>query len=641
MVDKTKQDQQRAAEIFTQNALKQATVLGPVADMVRGFAENMGILPYSGPTKSMADQAVLDATAKAKAASNPFTQFFADQALSDASKAQAKVDKKIASTQQALTAGSPSQQIKAGRTLENLGVDLAPAQTPQEQTAGGFNFGNLFQAAAPQAASTAAVPGKDQSLETYRQATKAQESGGNYSAVSPKGALGAWQVMPQTAQAIAKRLGLPWNPQLMTDSSPAGQQYQDAIGNAATEEAWNYGQGNPALAAAYYHAGPDPKQHGPLTAQYTNDILARLGQGSTLQQMFLPDPSAANQIVGAPTLQAPVNLPAAPTLQGPAELPMRDLKDPSMLNELIAAIQGQGQYLPADAELAKKKTGNQAMQQGLLGLFLGAATGNPLLALAGGAGGYFNGKLQGKASELDLRQLAQDSGEKNALQAALEKLGLANENFQTSQINQDRTQLNQQGIIDTANKNALNLDQRAVDQVTLNSGIAGQNTNRLNDTQAQRQDIYSKLLGADYEYGNKQIAQENELRIAGQITGQTPEVNSILQSVGITPKRVAGEDKGVQLARQAAQYIVANNSTGVLDTLTDEIIDNGYATQILDGQALKDYNKFIADKDKAGARQMIAQLISNNPQAAKQIAAELSKQGLPVSSLITKYNTAQ
>jgi len=89
--------------------------------------------------------------------------------------------------------------------------------------------------------------------------------------------MGIGQQMPQTAQTLAGRLNLPWNPSLMTGTTPEAQKYQDALTEAATREAWNAGQGDPATAAMYYHGGSNRAKWGPKTQQYARNILGRLG----------------------------------------------------------------------------------------------------------------------------------------------------------------------------------------------------------------------------------------------------------------------------------------------------------------------------------------------------------------------------
>jgi len=84
------------------------------------------------------------------------------------------------------------------------------------------------------------------------------------------------QLLDGTAQGMAKKLGLPWRPDLMTDRSPTGARYQDALGKAYFEEGLQK-TGNYFDAARYYFAGPDRRLWGPKTNKYATDFVARLG----------------------------------------------------------------------------------------------------------------------------------------------------------------------------------------------------------------------------------------------------------------------------------------------------------------------------------------------------------------------------
>ncbi|HKY81890.1 MAG TPA: transglycosylase SLT domain-containing protein [Sphingobium sp.] len=109
----------------------------------------------------------------------------------------------------------------------------------------------------------------------------AQESGGNYAARNNStGALGAYQVMPATAETLAGRLGLPWRPELMASDTPEGRTYQDAVGRAAVQEAVNASGGDPRAMAMYYHGGSDQSKWGPKTRQYADEVTARLMGGA-------------------------------------------------------------------------------------------------------------------------------------------------------------------------------------------------------------------------------------------------------------------------------------------------------------------------------------------------------------------------
>lgn len=155
----------------------------------------------------------------------------------------------------------------------------------------------------------------------FKAAIIQKESGGDYTALSPKGALGAYQVMPATAKTLAGRLGLPWNPDLMRNNTPQGRQYQDAIGNAAVQEAWQAGNGDVGRAAAYYHGGSDESQWKGKTQAYARDIVASLGNGA-------PAPAAGGGQLRGPTKGKPAAAAPAAT-----ETPKKT--DP----EMVSAVQ--------------------------------------------------------------------------------------------------------------------------------------------------------------------------------------------------------------------------------------------------------------------------------------------------------------
>lgn len=89
-----------------------------------------------------------------------------------------------------------------------------------------------------------------------------QESGGKQSAVSPKGAVGVAQVMPQTAPEAAQLAGLPWDEKRYRED--AG--YNRKLGQAyLTKQVSDFG--DPAKALAAYNAGPNATQEAISKAQ--------------------------------------------------------------------------------------------------------------------------------------------------------------------------------------------------------------------------------------------------------------------------------------------------------------------------------------------------------------------------------------
>jgi hypothetical protein len=110
-----------------------------------------------------------------------------------------------------------------------------------------------------------------------------QESGGRPGILGPETkygrAEGETQLLPQTAQSMAQKLGVPWRPELMTATTPEGEDYQLKLGRAYFEEGLQKYNGDVRKALMYYHGGPDERQWGPKTNNYATTILASLGHG--------------------------------------------------------------------------------------------------------------------------------------------------------------------------------------------------------------------------------------------------------------------------------------------------------------------------------------------------------------------------
>ena len=153
-----------------------------------------------------------------------------------------------------------------------VGLDV-PEGMFNEPSNGGFNDGYAGGGL------VAFAGGGDADLDKFRRAIIQQESGGRYGVANTEGsgAMGIGQIMPDTARALAKRLGLPYRPDLLAGTSKEAQQYQTTLTNEATREAFDYGKGDVNKAAAYYFAGPDKSKWGEKTRKYQSDIGRRLG----------------------------------------------------------------------------------------------------------------------------------------------------------------------------------------------------------------------------------------------------------------------------------------------------------------------------------------------------------------------------
>lgn len=117
------------------------------------------------------------------------------------------------------------------------------------------------------------------SLGQFVAAIVAQESGGNYQARSPAGALGRYQVMPRNVGPWSREtLGYP----ISTAEFLASPRLQDRIARRKLREYLDrYG---PAGAAAAWYSGdpgraddPSPVKGGPSVRQYVREVLARMG----------------------------------------------------------------------------------------------------------------------------------------------------------------------------------------------------------------------------------------------------------------------------------------------------------------------------------------------------------------------------
>lgn len=157
---------------------------------------------------------------------------------------------------------------------------------------------------APTAAPAPAATRGAMTVENMRGHIRAQESNNDYTQVNREtGALGAYQVMPATGSVLARRLGLPWRPDMMTRSDPAAVRYQDAIGGAAIQEAIDASGGDVRTMGMYYHGGSNRNGWRERTQRYGNDIVARWnGQNPRAGGRAAPAAPTSPQQVGGATI---------------------------------------------------------------------------------------------------------------------------------------------------------------------------------------------------------------------------------------------------------------------------------------------------------------------------------------------------
>lgn len=149
-----------------------------------------------------------------------------------------------------------------------------------------------------------AQPSAALSVEALRPLFVAQESSGDYTAVNKEtGALGRYQIMPDTGRALAAKIGVAWRPDMMRRNDAVSQRYQDALGNAAIQESIDFGGGDPARTFSHYYGGSDTRKWGPKTRKYTAEMMDRLsgGRGNGAAAPAAPNAAPGGAPVVTPT----------------------------------------------------------------------------------------------------------------------------------------------------------------------------------------------------------------------------------------------------------------------------------------------------------------------------------------------------
>lgn len=198
--------------------------------------------------------------------------------------------------------GNEMRVSYAGRRAGNSAGNALMATTPNllpELVAGGKNIAGAVKGAFDYMTAT-----PDSDLRRAFTAMIQQESGGDQSAVSKKGAIGVAQVMPGTGPEAAKLAGLPWD-EKRYKTDPV---YNAALGFAYFKEKVRENNGDVFKGMAAYNAGQGRVQQAerraaqtgqPWTAflpsetqQYVPAVLGRMGQ---LASAFGNPPPAFNQ----------------------------------------------------------------------------------------------------------------------------------------------------------------------------------------------------------------------------------------------------------------------------------------------------------------------------------------------------------
>lgn len=181
------------------------------------------------------------------------------------------------------TVGTPGSWVFRGGSEEPIKVPFAP-RTVTTRGGDGSARTDIFDPTTGEFITGGGMGGDmsdgqfDMTVEALRPHFVAQESGGDYTARNAEtGAMGAYQIMPETGRALAQRLGLGWRPDMMSKDDPASRRYQDALGAAAIQEAIDASNGNPEDVFSYYYGGSNRANWGPRTSQYTMEMMDRIG----------------------------------------------------------------------------------------------------------------------------------------------------------------------------------------------------------------------------------------------------------------------------------------------------------------------------------------------------------------------------
>jgi len=102
-------------------------------------------------------------------------------------------------------------------------------------------------------------------------------------------AQGIAQMLPATAQGMAKKIGVPYDFALLSGTSPDAINYQKNLAVEYLAEGLEKNKGDPDAAAAYYIGGPNKARHGPKTRDYVGKVRRASGrQGATGKEDYTP-----------------------------------------------------------------------------------------------------------------------------------------------------------------------------------------------------------------------------------------------------------------------------------------------------------------------------------------------------------------
>ena len=159
-------------------------------------------------------------------------------------------------------------------------------------------------------------------------------------------AYGASQMLDGTGEAMAKKLGVAWDPTLMRAKTPEGLAYQEKLGEAYFQEGLDKYGGDVHKALEYYHGGPDESQWGPKTQGYADAIMAKITGSNHTAVTFTP--------LAPPTLATDPN-----QYMATAETQARQAAQAALPNDPVR----QDQVVKAAVDYARSKIAPVAAQQ--------------------------------------------------------------------------------------------------------------------------------------------------------------------------------------------------------------------------------------------------------------------------------------
>lgn len=170
------------------------------------------------------------------------------------------------------------------------------------------------------------------------------ESAGRIDAVSPKGAQGLMQLMPDTAREVAAELGLPFSEtRLVTDGD-----YNKRLGSSYLSKMLDRYQGSEALAIAAYNAGPGRVDQ--WLQSLGDPREGRLSEADWVERIpFSETRNYTRSILRDIRPDANMQRPSAQ---------LNPQRDPVALNDQIAAVQASetSRYSPAFAQSIRIET---------------------------------------------------------------------------------------------------------------------------------------------------------------------------------------------------------------------------------------------------------------------------------------------